>query len=117
MQRINMGLRTALALLLFLYAGLYSYSVLADNYRVVVKRITPTTTTGDVVVRIKPGKNESNFSGTAKVMLAGNDLGTNRAVAILLTAVSLGAEVLIDVPNPPSSDSLQIINSVGLIAP
>ena len=114
---MNTALRTALTLLLLLSAGLYSYSVLAENYRAVVKRITPDTSTGDVIVRIKPGKNESDFSGTAKVMLAGNDLGTDRAVAILLTAVSLGAEVLIDVPNPPSIDNTQTINSVGLITP
>jgi hypothetical protein len=117
MQHSNTGLRTAIALLLFLSAGLHSYSVLAGNYRVIVKRITPDTTTGDVIVRVKPGKNENDFSGTAKVMLAGNDLGTDRAVAIMLTAVSLGAEVIIDVPNPPSSDNIQTINSVGLITP
>ena len=102
-----------LALLVFMLPA----SVLADSYRVIVKRVATESATGDVIVRIKPGKNEKDFSDTADVMLVGSDIGTNRSLATLLTAVSLGAEVIIDVPNPPSSDDKQAVTSVSLIAP
>jgi hypothetical protein len=89
----------------------------ADNYRVKIKRIGPESASGDVILRIKPGANETGFTGSANAMLTGDDPGTNRALATLLTAVTLGAEVLIDVTNPPSFDDVQVINSISLIAP
>ena len=102
-----------LALLVFMPAT----NVLADNYRVKIKRIGPESATGDVIIRIKPGKNETDFTGTARVMLVGIDPGTNRGMATLLTAISLNAEVLVNVANPPSFDDIQIITSMSMIAP
>ena len=94
-----------------------STNALAETYRVKIKRIGPESTTGDVFIQVKPGKNEDAFTDKARVMLAGTDPGTNRATATLLTAVSLQAEVFIDVPNPPSFDDIQVITSVSMIVP
>jgi len=94
-----------------------SGNVLADDFRVKIKKIGPESGSGDVIIQIKPGSNEDEFSGKARVMLLGSDPGTNRAMATLLTAVTLGAEVIIDVTNPPSYDDIQVINSMSLIAP
>ena len=109
------ALANALGLALLGFA--LTTTALADNFRVKIKRIGPESGSGDVIIRIKPGTNETDFTGTAKVMLIGSDPGTNRALATLLTAVTLGAEVIIKVTNPPSIDDVQVINSIGLIAP
>jgi len=102
-----------LALLVFMLPA----NVLADKYRARITKITPESATGDVIIQVKPGKNEDAFTGKARVMLVGTDPGTNRALATLLTAVSLNAEVIVEVANPPSSDDIQVITSVGLISP
>ena len=94
-----------------------STNALAESYRVKIKKIGPDSATGDVIIQVRPGSNEDAFTGKALVKLADNDLGTNRAMATLLTAVSLNAEVIIDVPNPPSLDNIQTITSTTLIAP
>ena len=106
---------TALGLALLAFA--LTTNALADSYRVKIKRIGPESASGDVIIRIKPGTNEHDFTGTANVMLLGSDPGTNRAMATLLTAVTLGTEVFIDVVNPPSFNDVQVINSLSMIAP
>jgi len=92
-------------------------TAVAGNYRVKIKKVGPESASGDVLIKIKPGTNEKDFTGAASVMLMGDAPGTNRAMATLLTAVSLGAEVIINVPDPPSYDNIQIINSLSIIAP
>ena len=107
----------AIALGLAFLGFMLSTNALADTYRVKIKRIGAETVSGDVILRIKPGTNETDFSGTARVMLLGSDPGTNRAMATLLTAVSVQTEVYIVVINPPSFDDIQVISSTSLIAP
>ena len=94
-----------------------STNALADKYRVKVQRVSSDTATGDIIIRVVPGTNENDFSGKALVMLLGNDPGTNRAMATLLTAVSMNAEIVIDVLNPPSFGDIQVIANMTLIAP
>ncbi|RLA03406.1 MAG: hypothetical protein DRQ45_02960 [Gammaproteobacteria bacterium] len=94
-----------------------SANVLAESYRVKIKRIGPESATGDIIIQVKPGSNEDAFTGKALVMLEDTDPVKNQAMATLLTAVSLNAEVIIDVPNPPSFNNIQIITSTTLIAP
>jgi len=89
----------------------------AEFYDVKVKKIAAKSDTGDVVIQIKPGKEENGFSGKARAMLLGTDPGTNKSLAILLTAVSLGTEVTIQVNDTPTYDIIQVITSTGLIAP
>ena len=95
----------------------FTTNALAANYRVKIKRIGPESASGDVIIKIKPGTNEKDFTGTANVMLSGDDPGTNRAMATLLTAVTLGVDVIIDVPDPPSFSDIQVITSLSMIAP
>jgi hypothetical protein len=117
-RRIKPASRVTPALGMALLLGLaLSSNALADRFRIKVNRIGPESGSGDVIIQIKPGKNEDEFSGKARVMLLGSDPGTNRAMATLLTAVTLGAEVIIDVTNPPSYDDIQVINSMSLVAP
>ena len=94
-----------------------STNALAENYRVKIKRVGTESASGDVFIRIKPGRNETGFTGTANAMLLGSDPGTNRGLATLLTAASLKAEVIIDVINPPSYGDTQVINSITLVVP
>jgi hypothetical protein len=107
----------ATALGIALLGFVLTANAVAGNYRVRIKKISPESASGDVIIKIKPGTKEKGFSGTASVMLSGTDPGTNRAMATLLTAVSLGADVIIDVPDPPSYDNIQIITSLSILAP
>ena len=102
-------------LILILLGFVLATNALADKYRVQIYRIGPESATGDIIIRVKPGKSEDSFIGKALVMLVGTDPGTNRALATLLTAVSLKTEVIIEVSNPPSSD-IQVITSLSLVA-
>ena len=107
----------AKAAVLALLGFALSTNALADNYRVIIKKIGPESASGDVIIQVKPGNNEDGFTGKANVMLVGTDPGTNRAMATLLTAVSLNAEIIINLANPPSIDDIQVPTRVTLIAP
>lgn len=89
----------------------------ADNFRVRIIRISSAPVTGDVIIQIKPGKNETDFTEKSRAMLVGSDLYTDRAMATLLTAISLNSEVIISVTNPPSFDDIQAITNIKLIVP
>jgi len=105
------------ALGLALLSTAFSTNVLAQNYRMKVKKVRVESASGDVILQVKPGNKEKNFSGKARVMLIGTDPGTNRAMATILTAVSLQAEITVDVANPPSYVDIQVISSTSLVAP
>jgi len=111
------GRPLAYALGMALLASAMCTNALADNYSVKVKKVRSDVTTGDIVIQVKPGTSEKNFTGKARVMLSSNDLGTNRALATLLTAVSLNTDVIVDVPNPPSYGDIQAISSLSMVAP
>ena len=85
----------------------------AESYKVIIKRITQESDTGDVVLLFKPGAKEDGFSGKAKGVLLGTDLGTNKSLAVILTAVSMEKEVIIEVETMPTNDFIQTITSVG----
>jgi hypothetical protein len=106
---------TALGLVLLGFA--LATNAIAANYRVKIYRIGSESASGDVIIHIKPGTNETEFTGKARVMLLADDPGTNRAMATLLTATSMGVDVIINVPAPPSFDDIQVIISTSLIVP
>jgi len=90
-------------------------NALADTYKVKIYKIAPKSDSGDVVIQFKPGKKEDGFSGKAKGVLLGTDLGTNKSLAVILTAVSMGKEVIVEVDSMPTNDIIQIINSTGFV--
>ena len=99
-------------------AGLaLSANVLAANYKVKIKSLRVEPVSGDIIIQVKPGANEKGFSGKARVMLLGSSTGTNRSLALLLTAVSLNTEAIINVTNPPTYDDIQTLDSISLSAP
>lgn len=89
----------------------------AESYKVQIKKVTPMSETGDVVLLFKPGTKEDGFTGKAKGVLLGTDIGTNQSLAVILTAVSLGAEVILEMESPPTYDFIQVINSTGMPVP
>lgn len=89
-------------------------NVYASSYNVEVKKITAISDTGDVVVLFKPGEKEDGFKGKAKGMLLGTDLGSNKALSVVLSAISLDKEIIIQVESPPTIDFIQVITSTGL---
>jgi len=93
-----------------------SANALADNYKVKIKSLRVESISGNIIIQVKPGNNEKGFSGKARVMLANADNGTNRAMALLLSAISLNTEAIINVTNPPSYDDIQSIISISLVA-
>ena len=89
--------------------------VMADSFRVKIKRVTVEAGNGDIIIQVKPGTGEKDFTEKSRVMLVGTDPGTDRAMAALLTAASLNTEVLIDVANPPSFNDIQVVTRLSLI--
>lgn len=116
-NRPNIQRLSARIILPALLGVLLSGAVSAANYTVKIKAVRVESISGDVIIQVKPGNKENGFSGKARVMLANADNGTNRALALLLTAVTLNTEVSINVTNPPSYDDIQNIDSISLSPP
>lgn len=116
-RKINFIRALANVVGLALLGFVLSTNALADKYRVKVQRINSEAATGDIIIRVVPGTNENDFTGKALVMLLGSDPGTNRAMATLLTAVSMNTDIVIDVLNPPSFGDIQVIANITLVAP
>ena len=89
----------------------------AAFYQVKIAQIVPRSASGDVFVQFDPGATETRFTERARGVLLGTDAGTNKVMAVLLTAVTLGAEVTILVDNVPTFTDIQVIQSAGLVAP
>jgi len=107
MNRIAKAFSTVM-LTLALIPGAY-----ADTYKVIIKKITQKSDSGDVVLLFNPGE-KNGFSGKAKGVLLGTDLGTNKSLAVILTAVSMDKEVIIGMDAMPSNYVTQTITSVGM---
>ena len=108
----NMKLGRIISIILLALA--FVPSAHADFYRVNVTRITPQSASGDVAIRFQPGKNEKGFRKKAEAMLLGSDPGTNKSLAVLLSAVTNGKEVIIELEFVPSKTT-QTILSTGFI--
>ena len=89
---------------------------LAANFTVKIAAVVPRAANGDVVVQFDPGTGETRFTERSRGLLLGDDTGTNKVMAVLLTAITLGQEVKLDLPNTPSFAEVQVINSTSLIA-
>ena len=89
----------------------------ATWYQATVFQVVPRTSSGDVFVQLKPGPNETRFTGTVRGILPGSEAGTSKLLAVLLTAAALKQPVTIDMPSLPSWDTPQVINGSGLVAP
>jgi len=115
---VNRSIRFFLLTLCLSVSGmLVSSPAMADKFRVKIRKIESDMASGDVMVQIKPASGESGFTGKVQVLLPGSDIGINRALATLLTAVSLGAEVVIKVPFPPSADVIQPVTGLSVVVP
>ena len=86
-------------------------------YKVKVTQIVPRSASGDVFVQFNPGASETRFTQTARGVLLGGDTGTNKVMAVLLTAITLNAEITMLLDNVPSFANIQVIQSTGLVAP
>jgi len=86
-------------------------------FKVKITQIVPRSSSGDVFVQFVPGATETRFTGTARGVLLGSDTGTNKVMAVFLTAITLDAELTLLFDNVPSFSNIQVIQSSGLIAP
>jgi hypothetical protein len=105
-----------LCAIIVLSAGLAS-NASAAWFTVKVVQVVPRASGGDVFVQVSPGTGETAFTGVARGIIQGSDEGANKIMAVLLTAISMGAEVTIEMANPPQWNPAQIITSSGLKAP
>lgn len=86
-------------------------------YTVRVYQVVPRTDSGDVFVQLQPGAAETRFTGTVRGILPGAAAGTNKLMAVMLTAVALDAEITVDMAALPSWETPQVINGAGIVAP
>ena len=92
-------------------------SLAADFYTAKITQVVPRAASGDVFVQFVPGTGETRFTGLARGVLLGTDTGTNKIMAVLLTAITLNADVTLLVDVVPSFATPQVIQSAGLKAP
>ena len=114
-QRTFSSITAAIFLVIASFA--FSANAFAGKYRVQIIRLSTDSVSGDVVLQIKPGKNETAFTGKSRAMLLGSDPGTDRTMATILTAITINAELIISVTNPPTFDDIQTISEATLIVP
>ena len=94
----------------------------AGWYWVKVKNVAPASVTGDTFVQVTPGikpngSTETAFTGVARGIVSNSDTGANKVLAVLLTAISADANVLIQMTNPPEWNNAQVILNAGIEAP
>ena len=89
----------------------------ADFYTAKITQVVPRAASGDVFVQFVPGTGETRFTGLARGVLVGTDTGTNKIMAVLLTAITLNADVTLLLDVVPSFATPQVIQSAGLKAP
>ncbi len=94
---------------------MFSANVQAAWYTVKITTLTPRSATGEVFVKFVPGTGEDRFSGTARCLIA-DDVGANRVLSVILTAVSLDTDVVLDLPEVPTNTP-QVVNGIGMTAP
>ena len=92
-------------------------SFAADFYTVKITQVVPRAASGDVFVQFGPGTGETRFTALSRGILLGTDTGTNKLMAVLLTAITIDADVTVLLDNVPSFASPQVIQSAGLKAP
>jgi len=94
----------------------------AGWYWVKVKNVAPAAVSGDTFVQFTPGikpngLTETAFTGAARGIVSNSDAGANKVLAVLLTAISADANVLIQMTNPPAWTPSQVILNAGIEAP
>jgi len=108
--------------------GIFSLGLLltananAGWYWVKVKNVAPASVSGDTFVQFTPGikpngLTETAFTGAARGIVSNGDAGANKVLAVLLTAISADANVLIQMTNPPAWTPSQVILNAGIEAP
>ena len=80
-------------------------------------RITQITTraNGDSVVIFSPGTGEINFTENPRGMVYNADEGDDKILAMILTAISFGYEVNIEMASTPTFTPAQDITAIGMI--
>jgi cell division protein YceG involved in septum cleavage len=112
MKRKTLILTLALAVLCLLL----STNALAVFYTAKIIQATPKAD-GTVTLQISPGTGETRFvEDPARVDINPSDAGANTMYATALTAISLAAEVRIDLASPPSFTRQDVV-AMGLTAP
>jgi len=102
------------ALLLLLAHAPNSY---AAFFAGVVTRVTPDKD-GNVFVQMNPAPGETRFTDTpARVTISKNDPGAKSMYAAVLTAVALRTPIRVNVVNPPTFATPQIVVGITVDAP
>ncbi len=89
-------------------------SFAADFYVVKLAKVNPRAA-GDVFVQFDPGASETRFTERARGLLVGADPGSNKIMAVFLTAITIGSEVSLLLDNVPTFSDVQVIKSANLI--
>ena len=84
-------------------------------YQVNVVQVVPRMDTGDVIVQFR--STGTAFEGIARGMLIGTEPGTNRMLAVMLSAIALNTPITVELNNAPAPWPAQPILGTGLVAP
>jgi hypothetical protein len=100
------------------FAMLVTGAAQAAWYEVNVVQVVPRMDSGDVVVQLSSATGAANsFDGIARGLLVGTEPGTNKMLAVMLSAIALNTTITVDLANAPSSWPPQPILGTGLVAP
>ena len=89
-------------------------SLAGEFYVVKLAKVNPRAA-GDTFVQFDPGTGETRFTARSRGMLLGTDPGSNKIMAVFLTAITLGSEVTLLLDNVPTFNEVQVIQSANLI--
>ena len=95
----------------------FSFSVAsADFFAASIFKITPRSASGDVAVQFISTTNPPQWDGNAKGLVVASEPGANAIIATLLTAMSLGYDVTVEMENTPNNTP-QVITACSVKAP
>ena len=117
MQSVRLGKIGKISCLAMLICVL-SFSVAsAAWFEASLVKITPRSDSGDVYVQVESARTPAQWDGVARGILDASDPGFNAIMATILTALSLGYNVTIEVPTVPSWEDPQVITACSVVAP
>ena len=92
-------------------------SLAGEFYTVKIVEVNPRSASGDVFIKFDPAAGETRFTERARGLLVHTDPGSNKIMAVILTAITLNSNVTILMDSAPTFNPVQVIQSAGLVAP
>lgn len=105
-----------LSVLLFSVMMIFSINALAaDWYTATVAQVVTRVETGETILQIIPLNTASGFEVKSRLNMLNTDVGANKTLALILTAVSLGKPINVYTASMPTWTTQKLLSASVII--